>query len=442
MASYTLKGFAVLPAFIDNTTDVTAPFGELSTYARTFSYEQKIYRSATYPASLLNVFTSKTDTVDNADVTDYVRDNLLIILQWMYDRSTSGSVSSNSITEAAAILAEFTAEISNVECGTILDNGINKMPSYISFEFTGYNGGEDNYIKIWFSDADFITQYDEYEIRVVTPLSTLDDFHTLDHAALGTVLAEQDKSALVTAINSVTAGKPATKNRPDKFTWVSSTSSELTHDTTWVTLIYGPAGDNIDNVRRAITEHVLADSAYDRAVWIDRLPDLFRSNEFIIVPQWDQFAIPTESEVAGVYSSTISVKGLVEKVTPFYPNYDPVHLLDVMAVTSTPFNYVQAVVVGGPENKDNAWDFYLKFPDYFSTGTDETDFSRMSLGTRQFSEKLLAILTVAETATNFSQLPTGINRITRDGKMYISQNHDGVEYMAISKQSYLEVING
>ena len=389
----------------------------------------------------LLVFTSKTDVADQVAVPDGMTEDVLAIMQWVYDKSNGGTLGTDVAAATAALLVDFTT-IDSVDMGAIGNDGTRNVPAYLSFQITTY--ATSNYIKVWFEDTAFLSQYDEYTIRCIGPVSDFSVFHTLTAADLLPVLDGQTKTSLVDDFNTIEGDNPATRIRAETFTWVDPADG-TTLPTVWGVAIYGQAGNNIDNIRRALIDYVLTNSTYTREQWVEVLPDMFRANEFIITPRWDVLAIPTESLIAGVYSPSTLLKDINTKFLSFYPDYPTAHVTDYSYLTGSAFNDIPLYVVGGPENKDLAYDFLAKFPDYTSISPSSPDFSRMSTNTQTFIRKLLEIITAAEDATSFSQLPTGvvatINRITRNNKLYISTSHDGVEYMVVTKTSYNAVIN-
>lgn len=435
---YTLKGFINIPSYRSNAHGVVAPFGELSGRSKTYSPDQEVYRSSSDTNTELVVFTTKTDEEDYVAVYTGLTDELLAITQWIYDQSNSGTISTNSTTLAAEISAEF-SNATNVEVDVIENIDGTTMPASITVSITGYT--EETYIKLWFSDASFLAQYDEWEIRHTSPIDNLDDLFTLTATELNVLLEEQTKSSLVDDLNSITTDAPATRFRAEPFTWIDP-QDDTNVEVTWGIAIYGQAGNNIDNIRRSLIDYVLENSTHTREEWIEVLPDMFRSNEFIITPRWDQYAIPTESQVAGVYSPMIKIKDIISKYIGFYPDYDATHVTDNAYTTITPYNNLPVFIVGGAENKDSEFDFATKFPTLIMVDTSSNDMFRMSEDTQSFLRKLMEIIEVAESATTFSQLPTDteavVNRIIRSDIMYISTSHDGVEYMVTSKMSYLE----
>lgn len=438
---YTLKGFITIPSRVNNETRVTSVFGELSTFARTYSYEQKMYRNSTYQGVLLEVFASKTAEVANVDIETSTSDVLLEIAHWLHGQATAGSISTDGTVLATNLLAQFSSEIEQVDVGEILEIDTVRLPAFVSFKLSNY--GEDNYIKLWFGNEAFLTQYDEYEIKPLMPVEDLSVFQTMTHQELAEELKKNTIGSMLDALADTIADAPCTKPRSAEFTWVDPTDSSLTHTTPWGVAIYGRAGDNIDNIRRALTEAVLAElPQYTREDWIEVLPDLFRSNEFIVVPQWTAYAVPTESQQGGVYSSSMKLADVISRHAQFYPEYPEAHLAAQMYSVTTPYNFLESVIVGGPENKDGEYDFKEKWSDYFSIDASEPDFNRMSTLTQSFSETLRNLMVAAETVTDFSQLPDGINRINRSGLMYVSASVDSVEYLVLSRKSYLEVLDG
>ena len=89
------------------------------------------------------------------------------------------------------------------------------------------------------------------------------------------------------------------------FKWHNPVNRQAELDTNWYVLIWGDAGDNIDSVREKIQDTILANSTHSRDEWKEVFPEIFKRNEFIIVPQWDVFSNENKvKEKASLYSSS------------------------------------------------------------------------------------------------------------------------------------------
>ncbi len=170
-----LKGFISIPSLANNTQGVTAPFGELSTYASTFSrYKSNYSKPANYAGVELIAFTTKTDTGVYYTPSQTVSDHILQVAYWVYQQHITGSIPSNTyLTQFKNDIALANPGMTNVDINEILvgSSPTLRMPDYVAWEYT--SAGTLHHIKIWFSDSRFRSQFDDFEILVVPPLPVI-----------------------------------------------------------------------------------------------------------------------------------------------------------------------------------------------------------------------------------------------------------------------------
>lgn len=435
---YVLKAFVVMQPLSDNSPGALSPIGELSTYSKTFSTEIGHYSRAAQPAVDLYSFFSHQSTTGAVSVPAAIQDPLLVLSQWLYQQSVTGTFSENKQTFTSTLLAEFGSQIENLDVGDMVaaDDGVSWLPQYLSFKLSGV--AEDNTIKLWFSDDAFRRQYDEYAIRIVPPV---DDLNNLIATPLEVKarLDQLDDHDRMERIELAKAGDPTTRVRVDIFPWFNPLQPEISLNTSWAILIYGPGGDNVDNIRNALIDYILANSTYTRDVWEQYLPDIFKITEYILTPVWDVYSIPNESQLAGLFSPTLRWSTLLEKAKTTAPQYPVVHVEEYLESSVSIWRSLGFLIVGGPDNRDEVYTFSERWSDYIVIPTTSVEFARMSPLSQGFVQRLTEMLKIAEHLTEFSDIPLHMTRVIRDGILYLVSTYEDVQYLVVSRQSYLEL---
>lgn len=433
---YSLKGFINIGLLTDNTVGVVAPLGELSTRSRTYSREIGGYVHSSAPDVKLITFSSKRQNVGLVPVSNEYAQHVLAVAQWVYNEAIAGAITNNAAQFLSAIGAEFEATAEGFSCGEMVTDGRYWMPEYLLWSFKG--AGEENYLKIWFSDAAFQRQYDEYEIIVVPPVHNLDDLFQ-DKETVEAKLRESDTlDKLMDRVAEATGGEPYTYLRTIKIDWHDQFNPDNVLPTHWTVAIYGKAGDTIDNIKRALMEYVLENSNRPRDDWVVILPDLFRVTEFIIVPLWHQYSVPNQTLVAGIYSPVGRIRDLVTKALPYCKGYEEAHVARMACYTTFVYKSLGLVIVPGPENREAVSSFEQTFPDYMTIPTTHLDFNRMSPRTQNWVLLMYEMLKQAETMTEFSDLPIGLGRLKREGVLYVTATYEDVNYLVVAKSNPAE----
>lgn len=438
---YILKGFMVMQSLSNNDPGMIAQIGELSTYSKTFTKELGHYSRDEYPAVDMMSFYSHREGVGDIKVPVVYQDTLLEMSQWLYTNAVGGLFDVSKSNFLSLFLSEWAAFVESVDAGDMtasLDE-VSWLPQYLKFKLRG--PGEENYVKIWFTDDAFRRQYDEYEIEVVPPIENLDDL-TDTPINVKAKLDALDDSERMIRIEEAKDGHPSTRVRIDMYDWMNPLAPETVLSTSWGIVIYGPAGNNIDNIRNALVKYIIANSSYTREEWEDYLPDLFKATEYILTPLWTNYSIPNETLMAGLYSPTVPVQEILEIAKSTATRYDATHVESVLSTSVSMYRSLSFLAVGGPDNRDGIMTYQERFKDYIVIPTTSSEFSRMSPSTQEWVVLLSQMLKVAETMTEFTDVPLRMTRLIRDGIMYVVASFEDVQYLVVSRQSYYDLFGG
>lgn len=426
-----LKGFASHTLFANNAVGITNPIGELSTYARTFSRDIGIYVNAADKHVVLNAFLSRKDEVDvDLDVT--TRDQALSIVQWIYNNTLTHSGQQYADQILFKLLDAFESFAMDFECGEMVTDGTYWVPEWLSWRF---KGDEENYNKIWFSDSSFCHKYDEFAIVVVPPIDNLDDFFRRSQEVEQLVNA-RDNSEMMLKIQEAKGGHPETIVSTAIYEYRDPLSTTKRIKTNWSLLIYGEAGNNIDSIKDALVNHILSNSKYGRDRWVEIFPEIFRRTEFILIPFFDQYAIPNKKTEAGIYSPITQVKDSFDTIMALAPEYPQSHIISHWSVMAHPYKSLNLGVTSSDENRDELYQLKQVYPDYIAVSTTSQDFNRMSEATREFAQVLYQLLLLAETINRYSDIPKGYTKVTRGNLLYVVKNINNIHYLVPAKSTW------
>lgn len=440
---FNLKGFMAIGAFADNAVGVVAPLGELSTNSLTYAKEKGYYTQADAKSVSLVSFLSVDDKGTKVTTPTDLASNVLKVGQWMYDQCVKGGITDDTEAFMRALVNEFSASMGDATCGSMVTDGKYWLPEWLSYTAKPTSSsGTAATVKVWFADDAFQRQFADYEIVVIPPLpvAKLDELFNGAYKVSG-LLARKKQSEVMFEIQEARGKYPETYLRTEEYDWIDPTDEDTTIEHGWTVLIYGIGGNNIDNIKDAITKYILANSKHGRDDWAKIIPDLFRSTEFILTPLWNNYAVPNQTLEPGIYSPVVKpaeALALAKKTAVGYPE---AHVEANYNTFSVMYNSLGIVAVGGPENRDKIYEFRKKFKDYITVSTTHIDFNRISENTQDFVNLLTKMLLIAETMTPYTDVPVGFTRLTRGGVMFVVANYNDVQYLVVAK-AYFNNANG
>lgn len=430
---YALKGFIAHSLMAVNVPDEVSKIGELSPQSATYSREKGYYGNAVAPNQMLVSFLSEQDNVKaeaSADAVEHVH----TVIKFIYDKILTG-VEIFADELLIALIEEFPAVAENFACGPIVSDSENRnyAPEWVSWTSKVPSIGA-NEIKMWLVDDAFATQYDEFEIIVVPPMTNLDDFFKTG-AQVEALLKLRTISQTAEKIQQAKGNKPETIVRIDQYDYVDPLNATHRVPSTWGILIYGAAGNNVDSIKDALVDYILANSTHTREQWTPILPDIFKRTEFILVPQWDQYALPNRETSAGIYSPFANLSGALAKIKSLVTDYPESHINNHGTAFGHPYKSLSILAIGGPENRDDMFRLSDVVPDWIAVASTSIDFNRQTQDTQNWALLLDQLLQQAETATRFSTLPFAMTKTTRNGILYVVASYDNIHYLVAAKSS-------
>lgn len=428
-----IKGFAQHSWFKSNKPNEIYPIGELSNYSRTFTKDQGIYAWRDDEDITLYTFTSRDDTT-YIELTSEHETNIRVIITDLYKKCIAARAGWTDN------LVKYLADTYNLVAGSWVIGSIVKKDQYQMPEWVEWVAlGQNTTIRIWFSDMSFRGGYDEYEIEVVPPIKNVDDFFKTRAEVIERVKQENDPISLADRKAVVRDSKPETHDPTRIFEWRDRLDPNFKLTTYWQVIIYGERGNNPDAIKNAITQYVLKHSIHDEEEWKQIFPDIFKRTEFIIVPRYDTYAIPTRTTISGIYSPVARYNDVVTTLKRFAHTgygYTHNHIEEFATIMAHPYRSLQTLVISHPDNKDSYRYITDVYPDLLAEHSLSQDFNRMNYDTREFAEALMELIIEAESFTLYSTTPPKAFRVVRDGVVYISRTFNHVNFLVVAKVNF------
>ena len=429
----TIKGFVTNHAKVSNEIaegrGVVSKFGELSPDAKTYAKELGHYYYPNTPYGL-TTFTCIDDygkTALNTSQQKLIGD----VINWVY---TLGRRMTPPTTYAEFIYKfnnDFAAKkISNIELGEIDSDGEINLPGFIGFVVDNKD-----YYKLWFSDESFRLLYDEYEIEIITPTKFVDDLW-LDFNNLKLKIEnENNPLSLTKKIQEVKMDYPFTNIETECFEITNFRNKNEKIKTYWTALIYGAVGRNYDNVKQAFINHITKNSRYTYEEWVGLIPELFRRNEFYILPLWNNIGIETtEVTNVGLPSPISNISSSLEFLCDVAKEYPNQHILKHADVFVHSYKSLSIYSIANPETIDKKYSLKDWYKDYLPlTNTANLDFSRMSDITQEWALLIHDLLYNAETYHTKKILDRRFSVLKRNNKIFICGVHQHLKFLVYAK---------
>lgn len=428
-----IKGFVTIEQFINNLPGETALLGELSEWSSTYSKEKGDYLDNAVPGYKFTSFSSKDEiTGISSLVSPLLVNQILSVVKTMLVYGGSNIRPFNAEDFRTTVYMEYFDSITEFSIGAFVDNGTTALPEWVSWESLSSGGSQ---IKIWLADSAFADQYDGYDIAIIPPVEPLDLFFTSYTNAIQHASERTSTSVLGELVHTVKNMCPETYIRFNEYSVTNPVNSSQSTKILWPVLIYGIAGDNVDNIKDALVNYILLNSSHTRAEWEIIIPDLFKRTEFTIIPRWDKVSVPNLSVLAGLYGSLMDPNECLAMAKLAVPSETPTFVGNNTTIFPYDYKAITLVAVNGSSNIVGKKTLIELFPDYLPVNTSSPDFSRMQTKTREWALLLEKLILAAETATPYTTVPVGTRRIVRNGFLFISAVYDNIHYLVAAREN-------
>lgn len=428
-----VQGFVTKAQHINNQAGQVAEFFELSPIGLTYSRNRGEYQHTNYPNFTLHTFVGRdTTTQEPYLLTNMDTAAVFALVNSMVTYLQGLPVPKSYAYFTQYMLANHHESIKAFEYGQMHEGSDMVLPEWISFTTLW-----DVEFKLWLVNDAFVNQFAYYEIVVCPPIPDVDAFF-LNYAETATRLNAITPAALMEAIQEKKGQLPETVTRILNFPYYNRNNLNQFTESHWGVLIYGAAGDNVDAIKAAIAEYLVEESTHPQTDWTVLLPGIFKRTEFLFFPRWDQIAVPNLSALSALYKSVLEPMEVLDYVQRNHP--DNLSATEVANRTALmPFDYkaLMVAVVTGETNDADKRKLENFFKDYLPLSTSELDFNRMQIQTREWVVRMVALLSLAETATEYSTIPQPFRRTQRGNQLFLSFQQDNVNYLVSARTNGL-----
>ena len=434
-----IKGFGQIYTMIDNSPHTTSPIGELSADGKTYVKDWTTHTHGDYTGCELLSMYCVDDNFAKTTPNSQQYQAILEVISWVHARARSGEIGPSKQSFVGLFGGAFTGRFVLLDSGDHINAGSNWYPGYVSFCLVGRET-VDNWT-VWLSDTLFRNDFDITEIHVIPPIDSIDEFFNTS-AYVKNVVDSISRTDIMDRVETVRGEYPYTVLRMDGFDWINPNDKNDKIKTYWTVLIYGRAGDNIDSVKDAIIQYVLSNTNHTSEEWANLFPDIFRSTEIIIAPSYFNQGVPDKEFERGVYSSISSIKDslAVLKKVSIGPSYSNTHVDNFATILPSLYRSISLSVVPGPENREGYETIRRIYGDLVNVPTTHIDFMRMSVNTRNFVLLITDMLDKAERMTPSTVVPSGYNRVNREGIWYLTKSDKNLLILVVSKYSIDQVL--
>ena len=433
-----IKGFCTNAAFVNNDPSRVSQIGELTTYARTFSKDIKIYNNVDYPGLELNVFSCKEEVVsqdvnviNEVQVPDAIVELLLKISNWVYKGEVKPTTDPAEYAVELHNNDEFFNELSEVTAGDLVFAGASIIPTRLSFKLLKFDNVE---VKLWFSTQVMENEYDEYEIVVINPLLDMDVLFK-SVADIQQELAAVSVTTQIERTQEIKNKNPETIMVAETIQYINNKDPNIRFDLVWYVLIYGPNGNNEDAIKEAIRNAILENSSATVDDWKEILPYLFKTTRMYILPRWDRMSIPSRLDNVGIYSPISDVQEALRYASTFLsPELTTTHVEQNLEITHHKYRSITLLACGGADNALEKYRLSDYIGDYIAESSTSQDYNRQCEFTRNWTVAMEEILMLAENLNIQVSLPFGVRKVVINDSTFLSKRMGNVEWLVAIRE--------
>lgn len=298
-------------------------------------------------------------------------------------------------------------------------------PDYLTFVIA------DMSCSVWLADESFKLFYPLYDIDVVTPFDKFDKV-VRNAPEMIEELNKFNLNLFGQRIDMIKGGYPST------YTQILNVPYRPRKDAKEIDCwfgfnIYGAAG-NYEYLMRDELYKYLKDLGLSDEFIEEHFPSIFRVNEFFMVPEWNDYALPfrvgqgsINSQVNLAFTSPFRIPWYVKA----YEDSDT-YLKKNTYNVPLPYNNILCRVVNGKWSLDDVKDFKVYHKDLITVNSTNPDFARMSERTQRFVNMTSYLISTADAKSQtelFNKIMNN-NSINDDYKFTITRRME-ITYVTI-----------
>lgn len=416
--------------FIENASLATpnsrtvSPVYELSEEGKTFAKRKERRTIKGDDKNLIHSFHVTDSNELNAEETKAI----IRVVETFNSYLTSVTVENKPV-----IITKFTSfynessndRIQDFNYNTLMNINKKKYPDFLTFVVGDLS------CSVWLSDESFKLFYPLYDIDVVTPFEEFDKI-VRNAPAMLEALNKFNLNLFGQRIDSIKGGFPST------YTQMLNVPYRPRKDATEVDCwfgfnIYGAAG-NYEYLWRDELYKYLKDLGLSDDFIEEHFPSIFRVNEFFMIPEWNDYALPFRVGQGSINSQVNKAFTSPFRIDWYLKAYEDSndYLRENTYNVPLPYNNILCRVVNGKWTLDNIKDFKVVYKDLITVNSTNPDFARMSEATQRFVN-MTSFLIATSDAKSQTELFNNVmrnNSINTDHKFSIARRME-ITYLSI-----------
>jgi hypothetical protein len=429
--------FSVINDLIINGS--TSPLGELTNNTITYAKDPDFYSQAGVPINLVG-FRGVSETSNYEKVPDAFVKPVTDMLNWLYNQAKTNKTTNSSQACLQLLKTNYVTGWTWADVGVMVTNNAIWLPSSIRFTLTVGDVTCD--FKIWFANEYFAVEFPYREIYVVhpIPITDIDSLADQNYKQVKALIQAQTTSKIEARVDALLGTDYAPPSRRVVYSFdiydLINTGNKNTGD--WTVIYYGNPNDAEEQTYEQIKDCILKNSKHTEEEWAEVIPDLFNPLEFAVVPYWDNIGIQNET----VQGSTLSPIFTYDTGLT-YPNkygalWDSSQIIKSLQVVPSLYKSASMAFIGKPTNHNDLRLIKQVFPDYQLIPSADSQAGMMSKATSQFIKDLEGMLAAGETVTPDGMPPTGIQRVMKNGMLYITRRTSNVKISMITRYQFVK----
>lgn len=419
----------------------TSPLGELTNETKTYAKSPDYYYLNNQPCQLVGFrgVVQDNPTLRYEKIPTSHQAPVLEMVNWLYAEAKRGNLNNNSQVCLQALQATYTQGWVWKAVGEMMTNNEIWLPSSITFTYEV--GGVLHEFKIWFANASFETEFPYREIYVVHPLpiAGIDYLAVHNYKEVQNRLFEETADKIEQRVYDLIGNQdPYTRRIVLPFDVYDLVNKPQKNTGYWTVIYYGNPNDAEEETYEEIRKQILDNSEFDEAKWEEVIPDLFNPLEFVLVPYWNELGLVNETALGSTYSPVFSYQGgdvLPKRYADFYPQTDIIKSLQILPNL---YKSAKLAVVGKPTNSDGRILITSIYPDYQLIPSTDSQAGSMAKETTLLIKDIEALLAAGEVVTPNNLPPQGIQRVTKNNRLYISKRSSKVKLTMISRYQFVQ----
>lgn len=418
-----------------------SPIGELTNETMTYSKAPDYYYVENKPCELVGFRginqsnpANRYEKIPATHVTPVMN-----MINWIYEEAVKGNLTASSLITLQALQTNFSAGWVWKDVANMVTNNLIWLPS--SINFTHEVGGVIHEFKIWFANALFEVEFPYREIYVIDPIPVdgIDFLAENNYKEVRNRLYEETPGKRQEREDAIVGTKhPYTRRETIPFDVYDLFNRPQKNTAFWTIIYYGNPNDAEEEVYEAIRNSILLHSQYDESKWEEVIPDLFNPLEFISIPHWNELGLENETALGSTLSPIYTHLGgdaLAKKYADFYSQEDIIKSLQIVPhlYKSTKMSFV-----GKPQNNAARIKVTDIFPRYQLIPATDSQAGMMGAETITFIKDLEAMIAAGFVVTPDGVPPKGIQRVTKNGRLYISKRSGKVKITMVTRYQFIK----